>query len=50
MRAQGAQNPLPRMRMVDGFNEGWICFEHDQVLKGTTSLDSVLRQLASQTD
>lgn len=49
LRAQGAQNPLPRMRMVDGFNEGWICFEHDTVLKGTTSLDSVLRKLISQT-
>lgn len=48
LRAQGAQNPLPRMRMVDGFNEGWICFEHDQVLKGTTSLDSVLRQLVGE--
>lgn len=46
LREQGAQNPMPRMRMVDGFNEGWICFEHDQVLKGTTSLDSVLRKLA----
>jgi len=23
-RAQGMQNPMPRMRMVDGFNEGWI--------------------------
>jgi uncharacterized protein YbjT (DUF2867 family) len=46
LRAQGAQNPTPRMRMVDGFNEGWICFEHDQVLTGSTSLDSVLRKLA----
>ena len=46
LRAQGAQNPTPRMRMVDGFTEGWICFEHDQVLKGSTSLDSVLRKLA----
>jgi uncharacterized protein YbjT (DUF2867 family) len=25
-RAQGAKNPLPRMRMLDGFNEGWIAF------------------------
>lgn len=46
LRAQGAQNPLPRMRMVDGFNEGWICFEHEQVLKGDTSLLTVLRELA----
>lgn len=50
LREQGAQNPLPRMRMVDGFNEGWICFEQDQVLKGTTSLLSVLRGLATRSD
>ena len=49
LRAQGAQNPLPRMRMVDGFNEGWICFEQEQVLKGDTSLQTVLRELADNT-
>ncbi|PIB42044.1 NmrA family transcriptional regulator [Pseudomonas sp. 2822-15] len=49
LRAQGAQNPLPRMRMVDGFNEGWICFEQEQVLKGQTSLLTVLRELADNT-
>lgn len=48
LRSQGAQNPLPRMRMVDGFNEGWICFEHDQVLKGTTPLQTVLRELMNK--
>ena len=26
-RSQGMKNPLPRIRMVDGFNEGWIDFE-----------------------
>lgn len=46
LRSQGAQNPLPRMRMVDGFNEGWICFEHEHVIKGTTPLLTVLRELA----
>src|ERR1700712_539170 len=25
--AQGMRNPAPRMRMLDGFNEGWIAFE-----------------------
>lgn len=25
--AQGMQNPLPRMQMLDGFNAGWIDFE-----------------------
>ncbi|NWC74966.1 NmrA family NAD(P)-binding protein [Pseudomonas sp. P7759] len=48
LRSQGAQNPLPRMRMVDGFNEGWICFEHDQVLKGATPLQTVLRELMNK--
>lgn len=46
LRSQGAQNPLPRMRMVDGFNEGWICFEHEHVIKGSTPLLTVLRELA----
>lgn len=26
-RSQGMNNPLPRMQMLDGFNEQWICFE-----------------------
>lgn len=26
-RAQGMQHPLARIRMLDGFNEGWISFE-----------------------
>ncbi|MBZ9921891.1 NmrA family NAD(P)-binding protein [Mesorhizobium sp. BR1-1-7] len=46
-RAQGTRNPLPRIRMLDGFNEGWIEF-HDQVLssvKGTTTLESVIAGL-----
>jgi NAD(P)H dehydrogenase (quinone) len=25
-RAQGMKNPRPRIRMLDGFNEGWIVF------------------------
>ncbi|MGY2402704.1 NAD(P)H-binding protein [Pseudomonas sp. SDO5271_S396] len=48
-REQGAQNPMPRIRMIDGFNEEWICFEHDRVLKGQTSLITVLRELAAAT-
>lgn len=47
LRSQGAQNPMPRMRMVDGFNEGWICFEQGQVLKGNTTLLTVLGGLVS---
>jgi hypothetical protein len=40
-RSQGAQNPLPRMQMLDGFNQGWLTFE-GQPLTGTVSLETVL--------
>ncbi len=43
-RAQGMRNPLPRIQMLDGFNAGWITFEH-QPLKGEIELDTVLRGL-----
>ena len=41
-RSQGMNNPTPRMRMLDGFNEGWITFEHD-TLKGRVELQTVVR-------
>jgi len=41
-RSQGMRNPTPRMRMLDGFNEGWITFERDP-LKGRVELQTVLR-------
>ena len=46
-RGQGAHNPLPRIRMLDGFNEGWIEFrQHGQLaVKGTTTLKSVIGHL-----
>jgi NAD(P)H dehydrogenase (quinone) len=46
-RTQGTRNPLPRMRMLDGFNEGWIEFsEHGRsAVKGMTTLDSVIAEL-----
>jgi hypothetical protein len=39
------KNPLPRIRMVDGFNEGWIEFERGSAesQKGTVPLETVLR-------
>lgn len=43
-RNQGMRNPIPRMRMLDGFNDGWICFEHAP-RQGSTSLETVLRGL-----
>jgi uncharacterized protein YbjT (DUF2867 family) len=43
-RSQGMKNPEPRMRMLDGFNEGWIEFEHGEAgsFKGVVSLEAVL--------
>jgi len=48
-RSQGVKNPLPRMRMVDGFNEGWIDFESGQSgsLKAGTTLLAALQALVS---
>lgn len=48
-RAQGMQHPLARIRMLDGFNEGWIAFEGGgaERIQGTTSLTAVLTQLVS---
>lgn len=42
--AQGMRNPLPRMQMIDGFNEGWIEFEGTP-RKGQVVLETVLRTL-----
>ena len=48
-RSQGTQNPLPRIRMLDGFNEGWIEFSDRgrSAMKGTTTLESVIAELVS---
>ena len=47
--AQGMKHPLPRMQMLDGFNEGWIEFEGGaSIRKGATTLDPVLRALAAR--
>jgi NAD(P)H dehydrogenase (quinone) len=46
-RSQGVKHPTPRIRMIDGFNEGWIDFEFGGAnsRKERTTLDSVLRSL-----
>jgi uncharacterized protein YbjT (DUF2867 family) len=46
-RSQGTRNPIPRIRMLDGFNEGWIEFsDHGKsATKGTTALESVIAKL-----
>jgi uncharacterized protein YbjT (DUF2867 family) len=45
--SQGMKNPLPRIRMLDGFNEGWIEFEGGEAgsRKGNVPLKTVLRRL-----
>jgi uncharacterized protein YbjT (DUF2867 family) len=45
--AQGMHNPTPRMRMLDGFNEGWIDFE-GRSIKGRTDVDSVIAELVQR--
>ena len=46
-KSQGMRNPIPRIRMLDGFNEGWIEFERGEAgsQKGNESLESVLKAL-----
>jgi NAD(P)H dehydrogenase (quinone) len=45
--AQGMKNPAPRIRMLDGFNQGWIEFESGVAgaVKGTTTLKTVVKTL-----
>ena len=46
-RSQGMKNPGPRIRMLDGFNEGWLEFasKPEHIRKGPTSISTVLRSL-----
>ena len=46
-KSQGMKNPMPRIRMLDGFNEGWIEFERGEAgsRKGNMTLESVLKVL-----
>ena len=46
-RSQGMKNPAPRMRMLDGFNEGWIDFRDGGrgAIKGSTSAAEVIADL-----
>jgi NAD(P)H dehydrogenase (quinone) len=48
-RSQGMKNPMPRIRMIDGFNEGWIDFESGEAnsRKERTTLEEVLRSLVA---
>jgi uncharacterized protein YbjT (DUF2867 family) len=46
-RSQGMNHPEPRIRMLDGFNEGWITFESssDKVRKGVVPIETVLKAM-----
>jgi uncharacterized protein YbjT (DUF2867 family) len=47
--AQGMKNPLPRIQMLEGFNEGWIEFEFPtSTVKGSVPLETVLRGLVQR--
>ena len=49
-RSQGVKNPIPRIRMLDGFNEGWIDFAGGEAgsQKGIVALESVLKALLEE--
>jgi NAD(P)H dehydrogenase (quinone) len=45
-RSQGMRHPMPRIRMVDGFNEGWIDFEGGgEHRRGSVTLETVIAGL-----
>jgi len=49
-RSQGMKNPTPRIRMLDGFNDGWIEFENGDAgsRRGEVALKSVLQTLVER--
>jgi len=49
-RSQGMKNPIPRIRMLDGFNDRWIEFENGDTgsRKGEVALKSVLQTLVER--
>jgi hypothetical protein len=51
-RAQGMKNPVPRMRMLDGFNEGWIECQNDgrEAIKERTDAIAVIAALVASTE
>jgi uncharacterized protein YbjT (DUF2867 family) len=51
-KAQGTADPEPRIRMLDGFNEGWIEFESGESgsMKGEVELETVLKSLVERSN
>jgi NAD(P)H dehydrogenase (quinone) len=49
-RSQGMKNPEARMRMLDGFNEGWIEFQDGgrNAIKGHTTVVAVIADLVAR--
>jgi uncharacterized protein YbjT (DUF2867 family) len=49
-KTQGMKNPLPRIQMLDGFNQGWIEFERGEAgsRKGQVALETVLKKLIDE--
>jgi len=49
-RSQGTRNPTPRIRMLDGFDEGWIEFENGAAgsQRGQVALKTVLQKLVER--
>jgi len=49
-RSQGMTNPVPRIRMLDGFNEGWIEFRDGgrHALKGRIEAAEVIAELVAR--
>jgi uncharacterized protein YbjT (DUF2867 family) len=50
-KSQGMKDPMPRIQMLDGFNEGWIEFEGGEAasMKGAIELATVLEELVKDT-
>jgi NAD(P)H dehydrogenase (quinone) len=49
--SQGMKNPMPRIRMLDGFNEGWIDFKRaGERRQGTVTLETVIAGLTGKGD
>jgi uncharacterized protein YbjT (DUF2867 family) len=48
--SQGMKHPMPRIQMLDGFNDGWIDFEgrSEDIVKGKTPIVDVIRKLAGR--
>jgi NAD(P)H dehydrogenase (quinone) len=44
------KNPVPRIRMIDGFNEGWVDFEGGAAehRQGSTELKTVIAEFVAR--